>query len=122
MPSTKEEQRSQTGDRHHVAVLGHKEHGKFHSAVLGVVAGYEFRLRFRQIKWNTVGFRVGRHDVNEEGNKLEAAEEVPVEDRPRLRIYNLPQAQRSGKEQDSDQRQSQRNLVTNKLRAGSKRS
>ena len=76
-PSAEEEQRGHAANLDHVGVLGHEEHGELHRAVLGVIAGGELALSFRQIEGRAVGFGIGRHQVDEEGDKLESAEDIP---------------------------------------------
>ena len=77
--SAEEEQRGDAADGDHVGVLGHEEHGELHGAVLGVVAGDEFGFGLGQVEGRAVGLGVGGHEVDEEGDELEAAEDVPRE-------------------------------------------
>src|SRR5579859_591518 len=103
MPSTKEEQAGQARDGKHVYVFSHKEHGKFHGAVFGVVSGHKLGLGFRHIKRDAVGFRVGRHQVNKETDDL--GKDKPVRDMRIMSAHNpmtalaehdLTQAEASG--------------------------
>src|ERR1017187_7037871 len=109
------------GNRYHVGVLGHKEHGELHRTVLGMVSGDQFGLRLRQIEWDTVGLRVGRHDVNKEGYKL-SPEQIPFrnEAQPcsRLRVDDVSQAEAAGIDEHADQRQAESNFVAHHLGRG----
>src|SRR2546426_1804925 len=40
---SQKQQRGQASDRHHVRVLGHKEHCELHRAVFGVISGNQLR-------------------------------------------------------------------------------
>ena len=121
MPSTKEEQSGQAAHRDHIAVLRHEEHRKLHSAVLGVITSNQFSFRLGQIERDAVRLRVGGHNVNEKCDELESSEEVPAKYGASLRIDDLPEAQTSRQQQDSDQREAERQFITNELRAGAKR-
>ena len=76
--AAEEEQRGDAGDGDHVGVLGHEEHGELHGAVLGVVAGDELGFGLGEVEGRAVGLGVGGHQVDEEGDELEAAEDVPA--------------------------------------------
>ena len=76
--AAEEEQRGDAAYGDHVGVLGHEEHGELHGAVLGVVAGDELGFGLGQVEGRAVGLGVGGHEVDEEGDELEAAEEVPA--------------------------------------------
>jgi hypothetical protein len=78
-PAAEEEQRGDAAYGDHVAVFGHEEHGELHGAVLGVIAAGEFGFRFGKIERGAVGLGVGRGEVDEEGDELAAAEEIPGE-------------------------------------------
>ena len=121
-PSPEKQQRRQACHGDHVGVFRHKEHGKFHGAVFGVVPGDQFGLGFRQIKRDAVGFGVSRHQINKEGDKLAAAKQVPVgnesPEMASLTFYDAAQTERPGKNQHAHERQPQRNFVTHHLRAG----
>ena len=75
--AAEEEQGGDAGDGDHVGVLGHEEHGELHGGVLGVIAGDELGFGLGEIEGGAVGLGVGGHEVDEEGDELEAAEEVP---------------------------------------------
>ena len=77
--AAEEEQRGDAAYGDHVGVLGHEEHGELHGAVLGVVAGDQLGFGLGQVEGRAVGLGVGGHEVDEEGDELEAAEDVPGE-------------------------------------------
>src|SRR5512146_558326 len=77
-PSSQEQQRGNTAHVDHVGVLSHKEHGELHGAVLSVIAAGQLALSFRKIEGGAVGFRVSCHQVNEKGDKLKSAKNVPT--------------------------------------------
>ena len=76
--AAEEEQRGDAAYGDHVGVLGHEEHGELHGAVLGVVAGDELGFGLGKVEGRAVGLGVGGHEVDEEGDELEAAEDVPA--------------------------------------------
>src|SRR5688572_32464071 len=49
-PTTEEEGHDQARVHDHHRILGQHEEGELHRGVLGVIAGHELRLRFRQIE------------------------------------------------------------------------
>src|SRR5260370_26959806 len=88
-PSAEKQKGGQAGHRDHVRVFGHEKHGKLHRAVLGMVPGYQLSFGFRQVKWDTIRFRIGRHQIAEETDDL-PGEDIPTRDKspemPGLRI------------------------------------
>ena len=118
MPAAEEEQRGHAADGDHVGVFGHEEHGELHGAVLGVIAGDELAFGLGQIEGRAVGLGVGGHEVDEEGDELEAAEDVPAE-RCRGRTGCSTMSRRlsdCGAQHDADQRKAERELVADHLR------
>src|SRR5581483_6792883 len=124
LPAAEEQHRGEESDGEHVGVLGHEEHGEFHGAVLGVVSGHQFGFRLRQVKRHAVGFRERSHQVNKEGHDL-AAKEVPLRQPSEpvgvLRLDNAAQAEGAGQNQHADERQPERDLIADHLRAGAQR-
>ncbi len=120
MPSAEKQKCRQARHRDHVRVLGHKEHGKLHRAVFGVIPRDQFSFGFGQIEWDSVRLRVRRHQIAEETNRLN--ENIPArKEMPKnaaLRVYDVAQTEAPRKNQHAHQRQSQRNLVAHHLRAG----
>ena len=115
--AAEEEQRSDAGYGDHVGVLGHKEHGELHRGILGVVSGDEFGFGFGQVEGGAVGLGVGGHEVDEEGDELEAAEDVPAPRTVgRLAVDDVAKAERSCAENDADERKAQGELVADHLR------
>ncbi len=115
-PSAEEEQRGDAADGDHVGVFGHEEHGELHGAVFGVVAGGELALGFGKIEGGAVGFGVGGHEVDEEGDELESAEEVPREQAVRgLDVDDVAKAERSGAHDDADEGKAEGELVADDL-------
>src|SRR5262245_57973406 len=106
MPSTEEKQGGDAAHGDHVHVFGHKKHGEFHGAVLGVIPGHEFGFSLRQVKGYAIGLSKRRHQVNKERNELRKyvpvgkmgveAQNVP---RLALRVHNLAQAETSRQNQ-----------------------
>ena len=121
IPSAKKHQGCQARHRDHVGVLGHEEHGKFHGAVFGVVAGHQLGLSLWKVEGNAVGLGISRHDVAEEADNL-SAENVPTGDESPemavLRVDDVFETEASRHDEDADQRQAERNLVAHHLRAG----
>src|SRR5579884_3987650 len=76
-PSTKKEQSGHTAYGNHVRVFGHEEHGELHRTVFSVISGSEFAFCFGQIEGRAVCFRIGRHQIDKEGNKLQSAKDIP---------------------------------------------
>ena len=60
-PAAEEEYGGHAADRNHVGVFRHEEHGEFHGAVFGVIAGHQFGFGFGQVEGGAVGFRVRGH-------------------------------------------------------------
>src|SRR5271154_2740929 len=101
--TTEEEQGGDAAYGDHVGVFGHEEHGELHGAVLGVVAGDEFGFGFGQVEGGAVGLGVGGHDVDEEGDELEATEEVPREHAMcALAVDDVAKAEGLGAEDNAD--------------------
>src|ERR1700722_14522311 len=128
MPSAKEQQAGQAGNRKHVHVFGHEEHGKFHRAVLGVIAGYKFGFGFRHIERNAVGFSVCCQQINKEADDLGKDEPVrnvrvmPAENPvAALAEYDLTQAQAPGEQQNADKGEAKGKLVADHLGTGTQR-
>src|SRR6185437_47542 len=120
--ATEEEQRGDAAYGDHVGVLGHEEHGELHGAVFGMVAGDEFGLGLGEIKRRAVGLGIGGHEVDEEGDELEAAEEVPRDEAVGgLDVNDGTQVERAGAEDDADQREAEGKLVTDELGGGAQR-
>src|ERR1700682_2232019 len=121
MPAAQKEQRSHGRDGNHVGVFSHKKHGKLHGAVFSVIPRHQFGLRLRQIERDAVGFRIGRHQINKEGDELAPVKNVPARNNPpkrsALRIHDVSQAEAAGQYEHAHQRESQRNFVTDHLRA-----
>src|SRR3984885_912139 len=96
-PTAEEEQTSHTADGDHVGVFRHEEHGKLHGTVFRVVAGRELGFRLRKVERGAVGFRIGRHQVDEKCYELETAKDVPRNHAVgRLALHNGAQVERSG--------------------------
>ena len=97
--STEEQKRGDAADCDHVRVLCHEEHGELHGAVLGVISGDQFGFRLRQVKRDSIGFRVRRHQIYEERHEL-SLENVPARDEaPKcsaLRIDDVTQTEATG--------------------------
>ena len=69
-----------------------------------MVAGDELRLGLGEIEGGAVGLGVGAHQVDQEGDDLEAAEDVPGERAVcGLRVDDVAQVERAGAEDDSDE-------------------
>ena len=84
-----------------------------------MVAGGELGLRFGQIERGAVGFGIGRHQVDEEGYELKAAEDVPRKQAVgRLAFHDGAQVERSGAQHHAYQRKPQGKLVADHLGAG----
>src|ERR1035441_5417736 len=79
-----------------------------------MVSSYQFRLSFRQVKRRAVGLRIGRNQVYEKRYGLE--KNVPMQ--MPLRVDDVAQAEASGHNHHSDQRQAQRHFVADHLSAG----
>ena len=121
--AAEEEQRSDAADGDHVGVFGHEEHGELHGAVLGVVSGGEFGFGFGKVEGRTVGLGVGGHEVDEEGDELEAAEDVPGERAVGgLDVDDVAQAEGAGAKDDADEREAEGELVADDLGGGTERS
>ncbi len=121
MPSPKKQQRGQARHRNHVGVFGHEEHGKLHGTVLGVVSRNQFGFGFRQVKRKAIGLRIRRHQINEEADNLPMKNIPPRNETPEMSslcIDDSAQAEAAGLDQNSNQRKSKRNFVTDHLRAG----
>src|SRR5580700_4188416 len=115
-PAAEEKQRGDAADGDHVGVFRHEEHGELHGAVLGVITGGELAFGFGQIEGRAVGLREGGHEIDEEGDKLEAAEEVPREESVRrLDVNDVAEAERSGAQNDANERQAESELVADDL-------
>ena len=74
-PAAEEEADHQAAVDDHRRVFGEHEEGELHRRVLGVIAGHQLRLRFRQIERRAVVLRVHRHEEDERGDELR--EEIP---------------------------------------------
>src|SRR5215471_12830345 len=120
VPSAQKQKRRQAGNRDHVGILGHKEHGEFHGAVFGVITSHQFGFSFRQIKGHAVGFCEGRHQVNKKRDSL-PAKYIPTRDETpeitRLRVDDFAQAETAGYDQYAHQRQPEGNFIAHHLRA-----
>ena len=105
MPTAQEEQSRQAGHSNHVGVLGHEEHGEFHSTVFRVIAGDQFGFRLRQIEGDAVGLGKRRHQVNKESHGL-AMEQIPAGNKTpecaALGIHDFAQAEATRHDQHSN--------------------
>ena len=120
--TAEKQQRGDAGDGDHVGVLGHEEHGELHRAVLGVIAGDKLGLGLGQIEGGAVGFGVGGHQVDEEGDDLQAAEDVPADEAVRrLRGNDGAQINGPGAQHDAHQRQAEGELIADQLGGGAQR-
>src|SRR5882762_1788418 len=121
MPSPEEQESRQAGNRDHVGVLSHEEHGKFHGAVFRVISRHQLRLSLGQVKRDTIGFCVGGDKVDQESNDL-PLENVPTGDESPecspLGIHYRAKTKTSGHDENAHQRQPERNFVAHHLRAG----
>ncbi len=119
--SAEEEERGDAAYSDHVGVLGHEEHGELHGAVLGVIAGDELGLGFREVERRAVGLGVGGHEVDEEGDELEAAEDIPAPHAVGgLAVDDVAKAKGLCAKYDADKRKAECELVADHLRGGAK--
>ena len=80
MPAAEEQVGRHGRDRDHVHVLGQEEQREAHRAVLGVVAGHELLLGFREVERRAVGLGDAGDQEDEEADRLQ--EDVPLRDEP----------------------------------------
>ena len=119
--AAEEQQRGDAGDGDHVGVFGHEEHGELHGAVFGVVAGDELGLGFGEVEGRAVGFGIGGHQVDEEGDDLEAAEDVPGAQPWADWSRRCRGGGATGAHDDADQREAEGELVADDLGGGAER-
>ena len=115
-------------DREHGGVFRQEEERPAKPAVLGVEAGDQFRLRFRQIERRAIGLR---HHGNGKDPECDESQRKELEDEPGLlgvlRFDNADHAQRAGAglkaghEHGRDDRQPHGDFVRHHLRAGTQR-
>ena len=72
-PAAEEENRREAGNRDHVRVFGHEEHGELEARIFGVESGDQFGFRFGQVERDAVGFRDRGGDIAEEADDLREA-------------------------------------------------
>src|SRR5207249_7484348 len=105
-PSAQKQQRRQARNSDHVGVLCHEKHRKFHGAVLGVIARDQLGFRLWQVKWNAIRLRVGRRQIDKEGNDMPATENEPIgnesPDVYRLGNNEATQTEGAGQNQNAD--------------------
>src|SRR4029077_4769300 len=89
--------------------------------VFRVVSRNQLSFSLRQIKWETIRLRIRGHQINEEADNL-PMKNIPPRDEPpemsSLRIDDSAQAETARLDQNPHQRKSQRDFVTDHLRAG----
>src|SRR5262249_11020492 len=91
-------------DGDHVGVLGHEEHCELHRGVFGVVTGDELGFGLGKVEGSAVGLGISGHEVDEEGYKLTAHDDVPGEDTVAcLAVYDVPEAEGASAENDANE-------------------
>ena len=116
-PAAEEKKCGDATNGDHVAVFRHEEHGELHGAVFGVIAAGELGFGFGKIEGSAVGFRVGRGQVDEEGDELAAAEKVPREQAVRgLGFYDFSEIEGAGAQDDANEGEAEGELVADHLR------
>ena len=84
-----------------------------------MVAGDELGLGFGQIERSAVGLGVGGEQIDDEGDGLEATEDIPGEHAVGgLGADDIAQAKRAGAKDDADQRKAEGEFVGDHLRGG----
>jgi len=116
-PAAEEERHAEARERRHVGVLRLEEQGEAHGAVLGVEAGHQLRLRFRQVERQPV--RLGERGDQED----EEADELGDHGPHMLLLvgHHVRQIERADRDHRRQHRQGERQLVADHLRRGADR-
>src|SRR5215510_1858426 len=121
IPSAQEQRRRQHRNGHHIDVLGHEKEREFERAVLGMEPGDQFSLGLGQIEGHAVGLGDGADKVNGKGDDARQEhrplKDVPFKPIPALLLLDyFGQIERARLDQNGDDRQRKRQLVTDHLR------